>query len=411
MRRSIGIFVLAVGILLVVAGGIGAIVAGGAGGLGFGLAAWVILAAVGVLVIIGGAVLMRGAKPLGASEGRVGNYLAGEAEARFCDGAPYEVFFQPAVQGRGGHASQLTVRVAAPAPTTLTLRKETWFDRLGKTLGIAREHQTGDAEFDQDVYIRAASASYADLFLEHHDKRTAVLHLLDQGFQEVRLTGTDVEAAWVGFDPTTQDLPELPDDAARELLILAEDLPADDPEEAASQTDPRKFFKVLLWTLAIGFAIVLVGAFIYPPIRTAELLAAGFLAFAVMYPVFGILAGLLLHGRSTSHDQWGTLMGWGILLLGAGSVGAVSVVNALADTAPPSEHNSIISNKHISTGRRGSKTFYVTVPAWDRPGETFDFQVGADEYNHVAPGRSRLCVLTGPGWLGLEWRRAKHVIP
>jgi hypothetical protein len=411
MRRSLGLFLLSVGILLAVLGFLGAILAGVIGGafvaLALGLAG-----VVGVVVIFVGRALMRGARPLGAPvEGRVGNYLADEPEARTCAGSPYEVLFKPAVQGKHGHASQLTVGVAAQAPTTLVLRRETWFDRLGKNLGIAREHQTGDVEFDEAVYIRGPSAGFAELFLGHPERRAAVLRLFDQGFQEVRLTGMDVEAVWVGFDPKVYEDPALPDDAALELFVLAEDVPDEDPDDAAARSEPQKIFKVLLWIATLGYAVTLVAAFIYPPIRVLELLAASLVAFAGVYLLFAIMAGLLLHGRSTSHDSWGHLMAWGVLLIAIGSIGAVAAVNALADTAPPREHNNIITNKRISTGRRGAKTYYVAVPAWDLPGETIEFSVSSNEYNMIAPGRSRLSVSTGLGWLGIEWQRGKQVIP
>ena len=144
----------------------------------------------GILAIVVGFILRstRQAGDKTGADGRVGNYLADLSEPRARGGIRFEVHYQTPVSGKNGRPSMLVVRMPVSVPTSLAFNVEIWWDRFGKSLGIAREHQTGDAEFDDAIYIRAASAEYAEEYLANPDKRAAILALVRSGFLEVRLT-------------------------------------------------------------------------------------------------------------------------------------------------------------------------------------------------------------------------------
>ena len=54
---------------------------------------------------------------------------------------------------RGRSVSAFVLRFAAPAGVRLCVRRENWFDRLGKALRIAVEPQLGDRDFDARFHI------------------------------------------------------------------------------------------------------------------------------------------------------------------------------------------------------------------------------------------------------------------
>jgi hypothetical protein len=119
---------------------------------------------------------------------------------------------------------------------------------------------------------------------------------------------------------------------------------------------------------------------------------------------------LMLRGPSIAHDRWGRLMGWGALLLGAGSAGLVAAANGLADESPRVVRNELVIDQHVSRGRHGT-SYYATVRDWDRPANRLDFSVSFAEHAAIRPGRSRLELTTRRGRLGIEWLRSKRVIP
>jgi hypothetical protein len=371
----------------------------------------VVLFIFGVLAIVGGFLLRKSglSATSATADGRIGDYLPDVNESRYLDGLFFEVFYQTPVQGKNGRPSMLVVRLPLPAPATLSFKPESWWDRRGKGLGIAREHQTGDAEFDDAIYVRGPSEEYAAAFLADPLKRNAIVALVRSGFREVRLTGADVEAVWTGFDPNKHDRPGLADDAARALEALAGSLPADDPAYAAAGDRTWPWF-ILLWVLAGLFAASAACLYFFPPLRGWDLFLAALPTFALDYFLFGALAALLLRGTSISHDRWGLLMFWGLFLIGAGSFGSFAAVNALTDSAPLDERMVPVANRRMASGRHG-KSYYAVVAAWDRPGESLEFSISSSEYDRIVVGRSRLHVFVGPGRFGIPWVKSHRLLP
>lgn len=414
MQRSTGLFLLAVGVLFLLLFAIGMINAltdkQGNDGL---MLLWIVLGIFGGLISFAAVGLMRGARPIGETpkpvEGRVGNYLADTFEARQHNGRHFEVFYRTPVKGKDARPSLLTVRLPVKAPTTLQFNDENWFDKLCKRFGIAREHQTGEAIFDDSVYIRGPSHDFAEEYLKDPQKREAILRLRRLGFQEVRLTGTHVEAEWKVFDPKTDDRPDLPEDAVDQLRVLAQEVPANDPE-GCSPTESHQGTLLVLWAVAISFAFLFVAVFVYMPVHESALIFAGLAVFVVAYPVFGWVAAHSLRGMSTSHDRWAKLMSVGVLLLGLGSGGLVAAINGLADESQPEGRSLVITDKRISTGKRNSKTYYASVPAWDDRGGMVEFRVSSSEYSSIITGKSKLDLTTHRGRLGIEWLKSKRVI-
>jgi hypothetical protein len=338
------------------------------------------------------------------AEGRVHGFLSNQTEKRKRGEHEYEVDYRTA---RRRQPSHLVVRVAARSPIGIQFHEENWFDRLCKGWGIAREHQTGDREFDGAIYVRCESDGFARQYLENAGRRRAILALRKAGFAQVQLTGTAAEAHWPQFTPS----PSGPDVAAAagHLLTLADGIPSSDPDRVASRPDPRVIASVLLWMAAVGYALTLTFAFVCPPVRVPPLLAAGAVTFAVVYVAFGWLAARWLRGDSVAHDRWATLLGFGVLLLGAGSVGTVAGVNALADGSGEEVRTVTVTSKRTTVSKR-RHTYYATVPDWSGRG-TIEFQVPARDYSAIQEGRSRLELTTGRGALGIEWLRSKRVLP
>src|SRR5207253_2532663 len=70
----------------------------------------------------------------------------------------------------------LVLRLPTAALPRMEFRRERGLDRFGKTVGLNRELQTGNAEFDAAVYIESdASAEAVKPFLDQPQLRAAVL--------------------------------------------------------------------------------------------------------------------------------------------------------------------------------------------------------------------------------------------
>ncbi|QEL13483.1 hypothetical protein [Limnoglobus roseus] len=419
MSRAAGIFCLVFGIVFLFVGGMGLpLVLMNPGGAAPGAAtAFAALAVVGAVFLAATLFLLRQPKHGGqgalAGEERVGRYLANKPEPCEWNGVRYEVQYLLPKPGKNPKPSSLHVRVPVATPTTLHFSRESVFDRVCKSVGIARECQSGDREFDTAVYVRCPSEAYAEAFLADADKRAAVLALRKLGYRDVQLTGTQAVAHWPGFDPNAHDHPELTAATADLLALLAKDLPADDPDHAPARFDVRRVWSVGLWLFALLYAVTLIAAFNYPTIHTWPLVMSAVPLFVGGYVAFGWVSAYLLSGTSTAHDRWYPLMVTGLLCHGLGSIGTVAAVNALADPGPLVERVLPIVDKRsqTSSGKNRTTTYYVTVPAWEPGYDTTEFTVSGGDYASVTPGRSKLQLVTGTGRLGIEWLMSKGVQP
>jgi hypothetical protein len=294
-------------------------------------------------------------------------------------------------------------------PSTLLFNRECWFDRLCKRIGIAREHATGDPVFDDAIYVRTPSHDFAERFLADPTRRLAVKSLLELGFTRVELDGTHAYGAWVGFNPTKDDRPELLKETAKQLCLLTVDLP-----EAASTSSQRGLsadqYKYGLLTFAGMFAVTITFGSRYPALRMAEPLLAGILLFLVAMPAFGWLAAYLLRGRSTSHDDWREVMCAGLVTLPLGCIGLVQGANGLLDFTHLETRVVTIQGKEITKGSKGSVSYQFTFPDGRRPGSPLKFDVYDWEYNAINPGKTKLELVTGRGALGIEWLHSKRVL-
>jgi hypothetical protein len=411
MKRGLGLVLLALGVLATVVGAIGTVVAitdpkPAAPAL---TVVFATLAAVGVGLLVGAVVILRRTKPFGAAPpaGPAGRYIPNVGVEHELDGTPYTVLYTPPVKGKNAKPSVLTISTAAACGGEFQMSVETWFDKMCKRLGIATEVQTGDDQFDDECYVRSDAPEFTAAYLADPVKRIAILDLRRFGFKEVTLDGGKLSAKWTGFDPTAHDRPELTADVAARLLLLARNLPAEQPEFANRTGSRRRFWQGALWVGLIGFALTALAVFRFTPVETADLLARA-AAVLLAWPVFAYLSAYLLSGTSRSHNAWGGLMLGSLLLFPVGCAGAVDLLNGLLDGSPEAVHDALIVEKY-TTKSKNSTNYHVRVASWRDPGETVSFRVEANEYGAITPHRSRLRVATRGGALGVEWVKSKRV--
>lgn len=148
-----------------------------------------------------------------------------------------------------------TIGMKRISPTWVRLHDESGIDRLCKRLGIANELQTGDAEFDNAVYVTCDHPHVHTVLRGSPRLRAAVVAALTAGFTWIRFDGSAVRMRR-GSDrePTDED-----------LRLLRDVWAASEPFE---QEPPNRFLDPFLWkALLIEGAIwglfgYAVGAFI-----------------------------------------------------------------------------------------------------------------------------------------------------
>jgi hypothetical protein len=92
-------------------------------------------------------------------------------------------------KGKHGQTG-LTIGLALKSPVWLRLTEETTWDRLWKRLGLVNERQSGDAEFDDRVFVACDHPAFGDLLRRDAALRRLVLEALRDGFHRITLDGS-----------------------------------------------------------------------------------------------------------------------------------------------------------------------------------------------------------------------------
>ncbi len=95
-------------------------------------------------------------------------------------------------------APQVTVSRLA----SIVMRPKTSSDRLGLTLGLQRQHESGDSEFDERVYVESyASPELIKALIASGEVRRGVLRMLDHGFRSVEFYTPNAQLEATIFNP------------------------------------------------------------------------------------------------------------------------------------------------------------------------------------------------------------------
>jgi hypothetical protein len=314
----------------------------------------------------------------------------------------------PAIHGavtpRGGpFRGEARPRIVSPAP--LTLRLETKLDRTGKSLRINRETQTGDAVFDERVYVESEATDALVLAaLASPITRENALKCLESGCASLTLD----DAGDLGA--------ELP--LTREELLAPERLTAllDTLGAAAEAIPPlrgsghHRTLAGVLPTLAVtgtflSWPLFYLADWLWEPIDY-DLYPTAALGGAALWVVSLPFLVWILRGRSVSLRNLVTCVVSLAIGLPLGGTDLLLIVNGALDTSTPVAHETQVKRLHRTTGKHS--TYHVTVASW-RPGEeTTKIPIGSSLHATLTVGEA-VTVTTRRGFLG--WERMTALVP
>lgn len=330
--------------------------------------------------------------------------LPGDWEARTLGAVAHQLRYRPRTSGKNSQPSLLSLRVATSSKIDLQINRENWFDRLCKSLGIAREFQTGYRPFDDAWYLRGEIDARFGMQLKQGELRGQIHGLMSAGFTELRHRPGWLQLDWTGFDPGKHAMPGEAEVAA--LAAVAGALPA-----ASNAPIPRQTAaKVALWSAVIAFGACFVLGLDYPPVREWDLWRLVLPAAALSFAMFAWTSAFVLHGYSRSHDHWILLAVAGLLCCTIGSRGVLAWWNGHGDPSPVTVQPLQVAD-YWTTRHKNRTTYRVSVPDWKREGAYLQYRVEPQEYNQIAQGARTFEVRTQAGRLRVEWEHGYRVLP
>jgi hypothetical protein len=303
----------------------------------------------------------------------------------------------------GPFRREARARIESPAP--LTLRLETRLDRTGKSLRLNRETQTGDADFDERVYLESEAPDAVVLaVLVDPIMRAGVIKCLTLGCTSLTLDNEGNLRAELPLTIKGEIAPSL---LARVLDTLGATAEAIPPLQGKGH---HRSVPGLVPVIAVAFAILSWPLFylvdwLWEPIGSDLYVTAalgGLALWVVNLPIFYFI----LRGRSISLRD---LLTTGIALaigFPLGGADLLLTLNGLLDTSAPMVHQTEVKSLRRTTGKNASS--HVTLTSWRRGEETIEIEIGSSLYSTLSRGQA-LRVTTRRGSLG--WERMTELSP
>lgn len=271
--------------------------------------------------------------------------------------------------------------------------------RLGKSLGLNREVQTGDAEFDHHCYVDSPEADEVlKRLLADAPSREAIAGLLKLGFQ-VQTSTQGVEAfQLVPLHAGRSEVKAA--EATRLLARLAGSVPTLDEHAfkppGAARNRPLAALVALLTVVGAGGALALeptLGVTVNRAAAMALAVGGGLGLWAAGVALLSVVA------RGSSNGLRALVVSALVTLLGLPALGGTLLLwaNQRLDGAPPAAHQVTVRAKHTSGSQHR-----VEVDSWEAGGRAVHVEASwvAFEQLHVGDVTG---VTVHPGALGLAW--------
>jgi hypothetical protein len=303
--------------------------------------------------------------------------------------------------------SYFRIFVDCPSSGEFKIAREKGFDRFGKSIGIAREIQTGDPDFDDQFYIMTDTVDFTSAYLMDGQKRQDIRTITSFGFNEILHDGKSLEARWTPF--------KLKEDLDSSFVTAVLPLLRSLSRLQTMHFYPKTFGESVNWKarkiLAIAVPAVLLGGGIacwiwsdqqFPPLDGFALFVDSLKTSLPALGLFLCWAIWMLRGRSTGHRD---LLGVLILALFAFPLaggGLEAALNGWLDTAPAVAHETVVVEKYTTRSKQTTH-YHVRVKSWRPHGRIEELSVRAETYRAITPHQSKMITVTKPGHLGFEW--------
>jgi hypothetical protein len=338
-------------------------------------------------------------------------------EAGNYQGMPYYV---DTSHDKEGDMTAFELGMPLPTESLFKFGPEGKFGTLCKSLGISTEYQTGDSDFDQQIYLACDHPVLLQQLGNNTQSRQLILELLLQ--RQFQSIWSDGEVLWASKNSTEEP-------KEKDIQLMAQLVATLMPvcQAALQQKTPFlwRFLAVeaFVWAL-FGYAatVFLENRFNHHDyhLDSVALFQYGLVAAAVLMAVLMMTIILLLRKSSRGHTIVTESFVLLLLTLPLCGMQLVSDINRNFDSAKAQQHVSVISSvtKRTSSGRRSGLWTPRTTYQLELQNELWAFgtqvpqhiDISENIYQHANKGKQLLLSIK-PGFLGLPWYEKMTVYP
>lgn len=314
-----------------------------------------------------------------------------------------------------GRVVKLLVGCDAIENISFSIKKEKWWDRLFKTVGISVEHQVDAKEFDREFYLLLDNESLCNLFSESFELQDLVEETNEScKAHKIKFKKLHCRHGRIWLDLVPEKKSERPDisviakvlvpglDRISEILKDKQDLVLD------KKNDPFILKAIVILAISTGLAVnACIQLFRIAFIEVPFIVDNGPLFYASLpygLAIIGtlIIVTLILLGRTArTHLVL-------IELILIGSFGAISTsylslrdINIDLDVSPPEYYPVTVYNKRISRSKN-STSYYLKIDDWNNKSGRKEIKVSSDIYDRFSKNQIARIVQMH-GYLGHLW--------
>lgn len=295
------------------------------------------------------------------------------------------------------------------------LTRESEYDRFFKEIGISKEIQSGDRDFDDQVYIACDHPVFSDEVQSDSEARRLILQLFKSGAKFISYNGVILEVSFAGDRSAASSI-------AHTLAELQISIAHMDMHRPAFWGDPyvlrALISETIIWVFAgyafSGFFQLLTSAEDYHlrplPVYIQGVLLGLLIALLLVFAVF-----LLFKGSSRGHRiliEAGVVLG---ISLPLGGIGLVSDLNRELDQSESVWLEAPVQNleRKVHRKRRGGVRYsyhmYVGETQKHSSGLTLPHHIQIDfDTFEAAKVQDMAKVEVGRGWINHPYYRAIH---
>jgi hypothetical protein len=311
-------------------------------------------------------------------------------------------------QGTSKAAPYFKITIPCTASGGFTIKRETWFERFFKKLGVCVEIDTHDPAFDDTFYISTETIPFTRRFLEKPENRRAVREVFDMGFNHLERNGMYLTLTWHNFTRREQMEVRIMERAVAQLVDPVshlEKIPyVTEPASAAREFKRWLAFALPTILLVTGLAAGVIGMLRYPPLDEGNVFLSSLLVSVPLFILFTWFSFHLLKGRSSSHRELIGVFFFSLFVFPLAGNCFNTFFNGALDLSPPEAHRvAVLQKKTVRSD--GENSYYAVVRSWreDTAEPTEKLEVSRRLYQSLEPGSSFMTITTKPGAFGFEW--------
>ena len=332
---------------------------------------------------------------------------------------PYQTY-QPKLLGG---KKDFYIGVPIRGPLRFTIRRETWLDRIVKFFRLATEIQTGDADFDKQLYVVCDDADWPMMLDEYPELRQLVRMIFNTRATELTLKSkclyVKIQKEWeYGFVRTM--------DIVKCLTSISEIIQARSIHAESTLNSSYRLQGVLFAGAHIGWLVtgIVFGAGLivwgHPFFHVWAFILLALRCTAITALLWLVALCVFMRGSSRSASVFRHFLAYGVCGLFLTFCTGQYAWNQMADTSPIQPHLlSIIPQVsyggrlvHSHRGRRSFTPSYIVYlePLFPEDGDHFRLYVSRSEANALSdlhaknpnqPYHAQLNVRAGA--LGFPW--------